>query len=121
VRRDEVLGRLGKRIFNEHGKNLKRGISSYIIYDIGTSFTVLGGTADRSLVLSTIVGKGGLAETLKTRGGPHRNETQLIEVHLNQLSMQHELYPETCCEASRQIVVLRFELNEFFTVLFLIT
>ena len=79
----------------------------------GTSFTVLGGTGDRSLVLSTVVGKGGLAETLKTRGGPHRNETQLIEVHLNQLSMQHELYPDTCCEASRQIVVLRFEFELF--------
>ena len=46
-----------------------------------TSFTVLGsGAADRSIVLSTLVGKGGLAETLKTRGGPHRIESQLIEV-----------------------------------------
>ena len=76
----------------------------------GTSFTVLGGGGigtDRSLVVSTIVGKGGLAETLKTRGGPHRIESQLIEVHLTQLSMQHELYPDSCQEASRQIVVLR--------------
>lgn len=76
----------------------------------GTSFTVLGGGGigtDRSIVVSTIVGKGGLAETLKTRGGPHRIESQLIEVHLTQLSMQHELYPESCREASRQIVVLR--------------
>ncbi len=76
----------------------------------GTSFTVLGGGGigtDQSIVVSTIVGKGGLAETLKTRGGPHRIESQLIEVHLTQLSMQHELYPESCREASRQIVVLR--------------
>ena len=56
----------------------------------GTSFTVLGAGigGDRSIVLSTIVGKGGLAESPKTRGGPHRIESQLIEVHLNQLSMQ---------------------------------
>ena len=72
-----------------------------------TSFTVLGGVSDRSIVMSTIVGKGGLAESLKTRGGPHRIESQLIEVHVKQLSMQHELYPEHCREASRQIVVLR--------------
>jgi hypothetical protein len=73
----------------------------------GTSFTVLGGgAADRSIVLSTIVGKGGLAETLRTRGGPQRIDSQLIEVHLNQLSAQHEVYHETCREASRQVSAL---------------
>jgi hypothetical protein len=72
----------------------------------GTSFTVLGGVAgDRSIVVSTVVGQGGLAESLKTRGGPHRLENQLIEVHLNQLSMQHELYPDECIEASRQVTI----------------
>ena len=76
----------------------------------GTSFTVLGGggvAVDRSILLSTIVGKGGLAEALKTRGGPQRIESQLIEVHLHQLSAQHELYPDSCREASRQIVILK--------------
>lgn len=80
-----------------------------------TSFTLIGGgsSGDRSLILSRSVAKGGIAEILKTRGGPHRIENQLIEVHLSQLSMQHEVYPETCAESSRQIVIVKsFEVHD---------
>lgn len=45
-----------------------------------TSFTLIGGQTDRSLIVSTSIGKGGLSEIVKTRGGPQRCEKQLIEV-----------------------------------------
>ena len=52
-------------------------------------------------------------EGLKCRGGPKRNTDQLLEIFLSKVSAQHELYPETAREASRQILIINnFEVRD---------
>jgi hypothetical protein len=42
-------------------------------------------------------------DVLKTRGGAGRNRQQLVEVFIGKAQFLHELYPEHCREASRQV------------------
>ena len=52
-------------------------------------------------------------EGLKCRGGPKRKTDQLLEVFLSKISAQHELYPDTAREASRQILIINnFEVRD---------
>lgn len=52
-------------------------------------------------------------EGLKCRGGPGRRTDQLIEIFLSKISAQHELYPDDCREASRQILMINnFEVRD---------
>ena len=52
-------------------------------------------------------------EGLKCKGGPNRKSDQLLEIFLSKISAQHELYPETAREASRQILIVNsFEIRD---------
>ena len=54
-------------------------------------------------------------EALKTRGGPNRQESQLLEVFLSKVSAQHEVYAgeSSRLEASRQILLIKsFEIRD---------
>ena len=52
-------------------------------------------------------------EGLKCRGGPKRKTDQLLEIFLSKISAQHELYPDTAREASRQILIINnFEVRD---------
>ena len=50
-----------------------------------------------------------VADGLKLRGGPGRNTEMLIEVVVNKMAAQHEIYPEETvdnCPVSRQILII---------------
>ena len=52
-------------------------------------------------------------EALKTRGGPDRQDRQLLEIFLSKISAQHEVYLGDSREASRQILLIRsFEIRD---------
>ena len=53
------------------------------------------------------------SESLKVRGGPDRQENQLLEIVLSKVSAQHEVYPGESREASRQILLMKsFEIRD---------
>ena len=53
------------------------------------------------------------SESLKIRGGPDRQESQLLEIVLTKVSAQHEVYPGESREASRQILLMKsFEIRD---------
>ncbi|XP_071749892.1 autophagy-related protein 2 homolog B [Lepeophtheirus salmonis] len=47
-----------------------------------------------------------LADNLKTKGGPGRNEEQLIEICIHKLQLKHEVYNQEANESSRQILIV---------------
>ena len=54
-----------------------------------------------------------IRQTAKTRGGPGRNEDQLLEIYVNKVQFQHETYPGGCREASRQVLIIpSFEVRD---------
>ena len=54
-----------------------------------------------------------IGQTIKTRGGPGRNEDLLLETYLEKVQFQHEAYPTTCREASRQVLIVpKFEIRD---------
>nr|QSV39518.1 autophagy associated protein [Locusta migratoria] len=44
--------------------------------------------------------------TWQTRGGPGRRHDVLMELQLNKVRFQHEVYPDTTTEASRQVLLI---------------
>ena len=54
-----------------------------------------------------------IGQTIKTRGGPGRNEDLLLETYLEKVQFQHEAYPTSCREASRQVLIVpKFEVRD---------
>ena len=54
-----------------------------------------------------------IGQTIKTRGGPGRNEDLLLETYLEKVQFQHEAYPAVCREASRQVLIVpKFEIRD---------
>ena len=54
-----------------------------------------------------------IGQTIKTRGGPGRNEDLLLETYLEKVQFQHEAYPTACREASRQVLIVpKFEVRD---------
>ena len=52
---------------------------------------------------------------LKTKGGPARDTSKLLEVFLHKVSFQHEVYPPSSPQSSRQV----WPLTLFFSISFL--
>ena len=53
------------------------------------------------------------SDGLKTKGGPGRNSSQMLEISLQKISLQHEIYPSSSTQSSRQIAIVKsFEIRD---------
>eukprot|EP00096_Caligus_rogercresseyi_P000463 TRINITY_DN10923_c0_g1_i1.p1 TRINITY_DN10923_c0_g1~~TRINITY_DN10923_c0_g1_i1.p1 ORF type:complete len:827 (+),score=294.23 TRINITY_DN10923_c0_g1_i1:31-2481(+) len=84
----------------------KMGMSLYVD---SQSTSVLGGLGKKKERTPPSHGRSSaraLADNLKTRGGPGRNEDQLIELLIHKLQLKHEVFTPGFPESSRQILII---------------
>ncbi|XP_049811820.1 autophagy-related protein 2 homolog A [Schistocerca nitens] len=74
----------------------------------GVSFSKASPTEVKFISKTPVLGspKSSPHMTWQTRGGPGRRHDVLMELQLNKVRFQHEVYPDTTTEASRQVLLI---------------